>query len=169
MAAGHIDPSDLGKTPVDKVTKSAVIDWLDQLKVLKGVNQKVGEPLAQKSKQNFHALVSAAFVTAIDLELMTRNPAKGVAEADLNEAREAVYLEPEDLAMLAERIDPHYSLFIRFLAGTGLQYSEATALRRRDITIRERSRQRDAGMEVSRQGRRNRTTQDQESQANCNM
>lgn len=39
--------------------------------------------------------------------------------------------------MLAERIDPHYALFIRFLSGTGLRYSEATALRRRDITISE--------------------------------
>lgn len=68
---------------------------------------------------------------------MTRNPAKGVAEADLNEAREAVYLSPEDLVMLADRIDPHYWLFIRFLGGTDLRYSEATALRRRDITIRD--------------------------------
>ncbi|MFF2029516.1 site-specific integrase [Arthrobacter sp. NPDC058192] len=68
---------------------------------------------------------------------MTRNTAKGVAEADLNEAREAIYLSPEDLVMLAERVNPHYSLFIRFLAGTGLRYSEATALRRRDITLRD--------------------------------
>jgi hypothetical protein len=97
MAAGHIADSDLGKTPVDKVNEAAVIDWLDQLKVLQGANQKVGEPLSRKSKQNVHALLSAAFVTAMDAETMTRNPAKGVAEADLNEAREAVYLSPEDL------------------------------------------------------------------------
>jgi integrase len=72
----------------------------------------------------------------MDEEVMHRNPAKGVAEADLNEAREAVYLSPEDLVLLADRIDPHYSLFIRFLSGTGLRYSEVTALRRRDITIK---------------------------------
>lgn len=137
MAAAHIDSSDLGKTPVDKVNKAAVIDWLDGLTVKKGANQETGQPLSRKTKQNIHALLSAAFVTAMDAETMTRNPAKGVAEADLNEAREAVYLSPEDLVMLAERIDPHYSLFIRFLAGTGLRYSEATALRRRDITIRD--------------------------------
>ena len=137
MAAAHIDGSDLGQTPVDKVTKAAVIDWLDGLVVRQGANQSVGQPLSRKTKQNIHALLSAAFVTAMDAETMTRNPAKGVAEADLNEAREAVYLSPEDLVMIAERIDPHYSLFIRFLAGTGLRYSEATALRRRDITIRD--------------------------------
>lgn len=137
MAAAHIDGSDLGKTPVDKVNKAAVIDWLDGLTVKKGANQTVGEPLSRKTKQNIHALLSAAFVTAMDSETMTRNPAKGVAEADLNEAREAVYLSPDDLVMLADRIDPHYSLFIRFLGGTGLRYSEATALRRRDITMKD--------------------------------
>lgn len=137
MAAAHIDGSDLGRTPVDKVNRAAVIDWLDGLVVRQGANQTVGQPLSRKTKQNIHALLSAAFVTAMDAETTHRNPAKGVAEADLNEAREAVYLSPEDLVMLAERIDPHYSLFIRFLGGTGLRYSEATALRRRDITMKD--------------------------------
>lgn len=137
MAAAHIDGTALGNTPVDKVTKAAVIDWLDALVVQSRANQETGKELGRKTKQNIHALLSAAFVTAIDQELTTRNPAKGVAEADLNEAREAVYLSVEDLAMIADRIDPHYSLFIRFLSGTGLRYSEATALRRRDITIKE--------------------------------
>lgn len=137
MASAHIAPSDLGKTPVDKVTKAAVIDWLDDLKVQSRANQETGRPLSRKSKGNVHAILSAAFATAIDNELMHRNPAKGVSEADLNEAREPVYLSPEDLVMLAERVNPHYSLFIRFLAGTGLRYSEATALRRRDITMKD--------------------------------
>jgi len=136
MAAAHIAPSELGKTPVDKVNKAAVIDWLDQLKVQSRANQPTGQPLGRKTKGNVHAILSAAFATAIDEEVMLRNPAKGVSEADLNEAREPVYLSPEDLVMLTERVDPHYSLFIQFLAGTGLRYSEATALRRRDITIR---------------------------------
>lgn len=136
MAAAHIGDSELGKTPVDKVNKAMVIDWLDGLVVQSRANQPTGEPLGRKTKGNIHAVLSAAFATAIDEEVMHRNPAKGVSEADLNEAREPVYLSPEDLVMLSERIDPHYSLFIRFLAGTGLRYSEATALRRRDITVK---------------------------------
>ena len=137
MAAAHIDNSDLGKTPVEKVTKAAVIDWLDSLVVQSRANQPTGQPLSRKSKSNVHAVLSAAFATAVDEEVMRRNPAKGVAEADLNESREAVYLSPDDLVMLAERVNPHYKLFLRFLAGTGLRYSEATALRRRDVTIRQ--------------------------------
>lgn len=136
MAAAHIAPSELGKTPVDKVNKAMVIDWLDDLKVQSRANQPTGQPLGRKTKGNIHAVLSAAFSTAIDEEVMHRNPAKGVSEADLNEAREPVYLSPEDLVLLAERVDPHYKLFVRFLAGTGLRYSEATALRRRDITTK---------------------------------
>lgn len=136
MAAAHIEGSELGKTPVDKVNKAAVIDWLDGLVVQSRANQPTGQPLGRKSKGNVHAILSAAFATAVDEEVMHRNPAKGVAEADLNEAREPVYLSPDDLVMLAERVEPHYSLFIRFLGGTGLRYSEATALRRRDIITR---------------------------------
>lgn len=136
MAAAHIAPSELGKTPVDKVTKAAVIDWLDGLKVQSRANQPTGQRLGRKTKGNVHSILSAAFATAIDEEKMYRNPAKGVSEADLNEAREPVYLSPEDLVMLAERVQPHYSLFVQFLAGTGLRYSEATALRRRDISVR---------------------------------
>jgi integrase len=137
MAAAHIDGSDLGQTPVDKVNKAAVIDWLDGLVVQSRANQPTGQPLSRKSKGNVHAVLSAAFATAIDEEVMQRNPAKGVSEADLNEAREPVYLSPDDLALLAERVDPQYRLFLQFLSGTGLRYSEATALRRRDITIRD--------------------------------
>lgn len=136
MAAAHIDGSDLGQTPVDKVNKAAVIDWLDGLVVQSRANQPTGQPLSRKSKGNVHAVLSAAFATAIEEEVMHRNPAKGVSEADLNEAREPVYLSPEDLVMLADRVDPHYKLFLQFLGGTGLRYSEATALRRRDIQIR---------------------------------
>lgn len=136
MAAAHIDSSDLGRTLVDKVNKAAVIDWLDGLVVQSRANQPTGQPLSRKSKGNVHAVLSAAFATAIDNELMNRNPAKGVSEADLNEAREPVYLSPEDLVMLSERVSPHYSLFLRFLSGTGLRYSEATALRRRDIAFK---------------------------------
>lgn len=66
---------------------------------------------------------------------VVRNPAKGISDADEGEAREPVYLSPADLDMLADEVDPHYSLFIRVLSKSGLRYSEATALRKRDIRI----------------------------------
>lgn len=135
MARAHIDGTAFGNLAIDRVDKPAVIAWLDSLTVAKGANVAAGEPLGRKTKQNVHALASAAFTTAVEAvpPRMSYNPAKGIVEADKNEAREPVYLSPEDLDMLAERIDPHYAPFIRLLSKTGLRYSEATALRKRDI------------------------------------
>lgn len=135
MAASHIDDSDLGRTPVDLVRKPTVVAWLDTLTVRQGANTKPGEPLGRKSKQNVQALLSAAFKTAQENGHMTANPAKGIVEADRNDAREPVYLSPDDLTLLAERAPEHYRLFLRTLGKTGLRYSEATALRKRDITV----------------------------------
>lgn len=137
MAKAHIDGTTFGNMAVDRVDRPAVTAWLDSLTVSKGANVTAGEPLGRKTKQNVHALVSAAFRTAVEAmpPRMSYNPAKGIAEADKNEAREPVYLSPEDLDMLAERIAPHYALFIRVLSKTGLRYSEATALRKRDVRV----------------------------------
>lgn len=137
MAAGHIEGSGLGRTPVDQVDKAAVLRWFDGLTVRRGANQRPGEPLSRKTKGNVHALLSAAFTTAQNAGIMTSNPAKGISEADRNEAREPVYLSPEDLDLLADRAPEHYRLFLRVLGRTGLRYSEATALRKRDIRVQD--------------------------------
>lgn len=136
MAAGHIHGSDFGNTPVDRVTREAVTAWLDGLVALSRANQPSGEHLSRKSKQNVHALVSAAFKRAAEDGVMAGNPARGIAEADRADAREPVYLSRDDLDLLADEAPAEYRLFIRTLAKTGLRYSEATALRKRDVTVR---------------------------------
>jgi len=135
MAASHIDGSELGKTPVDRVDREAVTLWLDSLKTQSRANQPTDQPLGRKTKQNIHALLSAAFGTAVSRKLMESNPARGIAEADRNEAREPVYLSPADLDLIAAQAPEEYRLFIRTLAKTGLRYNEATALRKRDVTL----------------------------------
>lgn len=137
----HINGSDLGRMPIDRVKKADVLAWFDGLTVLQGANQEAGRPLSYKTKRNVQALLSAAFRSGAEDDATgtryetVRNPAKGISDADEGEAREPVYLSPEDLDMLAEEVDPHYSLFLRVLAKSGLRYSEATALRKRDIRI----------------------------------
>lgn len=132
--ANHIAPSELGKTPVDRVTKEAVIRWMDGLKAVQRANQPTGQELSRKSKINVHALLSDAFKTAVDEGVMARNPARGVVEADTEEAEaDYVYLSEDDLRMIEAEIAEPWRLFIRTLALTGMRYSEATALRRRDV------------------------------------
>lgn len=138
MAASHIHGTDFGDMPVKNVDVEAVNAWFDGLTVSQGANQLAGKPLARKTKQTVQAIVSAAFKRASEDGLMRGNPAKGVADADMNEAREPVYLSTEDLDVIAAAVPEHYRLFIRTLSKTGLRYSEATALRKRDIRVKDK-------------------------------
>ncbi|NKG22185.1 tyrosine-type recombinase/integrase [Paeniglutamicibacter terrestris] len=133
MASSHIYGTDFGATPSDQVTTERVTKWFDGLTVSQGANQTPGKPLARKTKQTVHAIVSAAFKRATEEGKMAGNPAKGIGDADLHDAREPVYLSPEDLDKIADAMPKEYQLFVQFLGGTGLRYSEATALRRRDV------------------------------------
>lgn|GEM_PF-1604378 len=135
IAAQHIDGTDLGDMPIDKVKREHVITWLDGLTVRHGANQAAGGALSRKTKQNIQALLSAAFATAIEDEKISRNPAKGVSEADSGEPTDPLYLSPDDLDMITAETPEKYRLFLKTLCRTGMRYNEATAQRPRDVSI----------------------------------
>lgn len=135
LAKAHVQGSALGAMGVDRVTKKDVIDWMAGLRAAKGANIDEGAELSQRTKKNVHALLSTAFNTAVDNGVMERNPAKGIGDPDLHKSREPVYLSEDDLEIIEEAMPERYKLFIRFLGKTGLRYSEATALRKRDIRV----------------------------------
>lgn len=131
----HIEGSKLGNMAIDKVTKEHVIEWLDGLRSAKGANIAEGSELSQRTKGEVQALLSSAFNTAVDEGKMVKNVAKGVGDPDTNDGREPVYLSKEDLQTIEDAMPERYKLFIRVLAKTGIRYSEATALRKRDIRV----------------------------------
>ncbi len=121
LALNHIEDP-LGSIPVDRLTRAQVLAWFE------------GLPVADKTRKNIHALLSAALETAVRERQVGENVAKGIrAPRSAVLARESVFLSKADVELLAETIDPQYSTLIRFFAATGLRFSEATALRRRDI------------------------------------
>jgi integrase len=86
--------------------------------------------------------LSALFETAIEDELVHRNPAKGVRiPASLSEEAEsderAKALARHDLAALLAQIPPEWRLFFEFLTHTGLRISEAIGLTWRHIDLDE--------------------------------
>jgi integrase len=132
----HIAPGEFGKTPVDRVTVESVVHWMDGLVAVSRANQPTGQPLSRKTKANIHSLVSDAFKRAVASKKMESNPARGLAEADTDEAEEdLVYLSEDDIKMLEDEIDEPYKLFIRTLGLTGMRYAEATAVRKRDVRV----------------------------------
>ena len=131
----HIQGTTLGTRPVDLLTRADVAHWLDNLVAASRANQPTGQKLGHKSKANIHALLSAALAYAVGEEIITRNVAKGQMLADKNDAREPVYLSPDDLDMICAAVGERYRLFLLTLCKTGLRYNEATALRKRDVRI----------------------------------
>lgn len=123
----HIEGTILGATPVDKLTPRMVGDWFAKL------------DRSAKTKRNIHALLSAALARAAQEGHADTNPAKGVRPPKSSaKTRQPVYLSRTEVDLIAETINPHFALFIRFLAGTGLRFGEATALSVRDIKNRNR-------------------------------
>lgn len=122
IAERHIVPQ-LGAYPVDTLSRADVSRWLNGLE------------LSAKSKRNVHSILSAALSEAVDRKLIPGNPAKGIKMPTGETRREPVFLTPEQVEAIAEAIDPHYRTLITFLAGTGLRWSEATALNVHDLDL----------------------------------
>lgn len=127
LAQRHITGASIGPIPVDTLTRQDVASWLN------------GLPLAVKSKRNVHSLLSAALTQAVRDGVIPTNVAHGARFPRSTTRREPVFLTREEVALIANAVPARYSPLVHFLAGTGLRWSEATALRVRDVdTSRER-------------------------------
>lgn len=111
----HIRPV-LGGLPVDKLTREDVAAWINGLE------------LSYKTKRNVHSVLSAALAEAVTAGLATQNVAKGLRISGGPTARrEPVYLAKKDVTMIVEELDGQHAILVRFLADSGLRFSEATA------------------------------------------
>ncbi|MGP4995573.1 tyrosine-type recombinase/integrase [Glutamicibacter ardleyensis] len=120
MWENHIRES-LGGKKIEFVDKATVIKWFEAI------------DRSPKTKKNIHAVLSSAFKWAKEQGLMVDNPAVGVSTPKGSmRAREAVFLSHAEVDQIIGELGD-YGPFIELLAGTGLRYNEATALRRRDF------------------------------------
>lgn len=118
----------ISKLPIDGVSKSDVAAWIRAL-------ERDGK--AGKTIQMRQQLLSAAFIRAIDDELVSRNPARG-ARIPRTEQRERTFLTPEEFMQLYAVIPDEWRPLIHTLAGTGLRFGEATALKVSDLSLDDR-------------------------------
>lgn len=118
----------LGSLRVDELTRDDVARW---------VNAADGQ-IAPKSIRNAHGLLSSVMETAVMKKHADRNPARRTrlpraGEEDVEEIR---FLTEDEFAQLYEAVVDHYKPLVLTLFGTGLRYSEATALQVRDLNLR---------------------------------
>lgn len=117
----------LDPLPLPLVTRahiSAVVNRLEQ------------EGKSPKTIKNVIHMLSSVMALAVDEGLVVRNPVKRVRlpKAQLIEHEER-FLTIAEAAALVDATEPHYQPLVTFLLGTGLRWSEATALQSRHIDL----------------------------------
>ncbi len=88
--------------------------------------------LSGKTIANRHGLLSAACTWAVENGYLTANLCRGV-RLPTTLRRDPVFLSAAEVAEIAGTVDARYRDLVIVLAGTGLRWSEATALRVNDI------------------------------------
>jgi integrase len=123
MLAKHIAPM-LGEVGIGGLTADAVNRW--HSKTL------TDKPTARK---NAYGLLHAICATAVEDELLTRNPCAIKRAMSTNRKREPVLLPVAELRAVADAIKPErFKALVLLSAWAALRFGEVTELRRRDIS-----------------------------------
>lgn len=120
----HILPT-FGAGSVADVTTARVRSWRGKL-----LGAGLGEPTVVKAYQLLRALMN----TAVDDELIRRNPCR-IKGADRYDVPERPVLTVAEVFAVADSIAPRYRLLVLLAAFTMLRFGELAALRRRDIDL----------------------------------
>lgn len=129
----HVFPY-LGATPVDRITDKAVDDWHRALATPK----PDGPGLSIKTLTNIHGMVSSVIADAMTHRppLTDHNPFAGALRVAASvKVEDMVFLTPGEFESIAARMSDPYLSLARLLAGTGMRFGEATALRVADVDL----------------------------------
>lgn len=100
------------------------------------VNQMEAERYSAKTIKHAFNLLSTVLAVAQDDGLIPRNPVKRVRLPKVRASdSDYLFLTHEEAGMLVTAADPHYQRLIVFLLGTGLRWSEATAVQCRHVDL----------------------------------
>lgn len=124
----------LGDMPIDALTKTDVGRWVAWQEKQPSQRRK-GQTLSAKTVRNYHALLSSVLAAAVDAGHMEKNVAFRT-RLTRGEKREAVFLSSAEFSTLLHFMPDYYRPLVLFLAGTGLRWGEASALRWGEVNLR---------------------------------
>ncbi|HEY8663123.1 MAG TPA: tyrosine-type recombinase/integrase [Propionibacteriaceae bacterium] len=124
--ARDIRPNLIGKMPVDQLNRRTVEAWVLYL--------HRERHLSGKSIKNRQAILSAAMTRAVRDDIRESNPAEGVRPPTTPKLAK-VYLSASEFAALRDEIPFYYRPLIGVLYGTGMRWSEATAVHVSDVDL----------------------------------
>ena len=118
---------ELGHKNLDKLTPMLIRAWHARLASEHGVSPS--------TSAKAYRLLRSMMTTAVDDELIGRNPCL-LRGAGVERSVERPVISVEEVAALADAIDPRYRLMVLLATWAGLRFGEAAALRRGDIDLR---------------------------------
>jgi len=127
ILANHINPV-IGDIPVDRIDRFQVSMVSDRL---------ADAGRSPKTISNVHALMSSILSDAVTDRIIDRNPAVGAMPSlPDSKTEEMVFLSPTEFAVLLDQVQGwREKALVQMLAGTGLRWSEATALQVHDLDL----------------------------------
>lgn len=143
LAERHIMPK-LGDMPVDLIERedvAALIRHLTETPALKRNGDPLGRTLSGKTISNVQGLLSATLTTGVHDGFIDRNPCAGLrtSRAREEERRDERFLTHEEYWRLDWALPDAHRPFSRTLVGTGLRWSEATALQIKHLHFEQQS------------------------------
>lgn len=120
---------------------SVPVDVLTKRHIAAIVNEMDAAGLAPKTIRNAVHMLSSVLALAVDEGHILTNPCRGVRIpkarqfVDDDEEAEAKFLTYEEFGILLAQIPDYWRPLVVFLVGTGLRWSEATALNSRHVDL----------------------------------
>jgi len=141
LFARHIVPY-LGNLRLDKVTPDIVRDWHASLSESLSA-ELTAEGRADRASQvrdgsstvaRSYRLLRSIFGTAVDDEVITRNPCKIKGAGNAKASERSTFSLPE-VQELTQAMPDRYKALVQLLVWSGIRKGEAAALRRRDLQL----------------------------------
>ena len=132
----HIETAPFFGTPLLKVTRVQVNDWLDLLQRQK--SKKTGGRLAPQTIRNILNLLRVCFEEATNRGLMMQNPARDLRlnRATTNTTEDAwTILQPAEQGRFLAAMPASERRYYQFAIGTGLRPGEQRALLKQDVHV----------------------------------
>jgi integrase len=116
----------LGEIPLRALGPDEIARWVN------GLVGDDGEPLSGKTISNKHGYLAGALNAAVRRGLIAANPCDQT-RLPRWDRQEMTFLEPAEYALLHAAVPPYWQPLVDFLTTSGARWSEATALRPRDV------------------------------------
>lgn len=135
----HIGPR-FGAWPLEALSRESIEQWIVDLRETQTLrsqqrDDEIPDFLAPKTISNIHGILSSVLKNEVANGRLPVNPAYAIELPKMQKKREATFLTPADYANLYPAVASEWQDLINLIAGTGLRWSEATALRTSDFDI----------------------------------